>query len=93
MGHLRIFLAAGVGPRLWLLAIVLVVSSALGLYYYLRIIVTMYQQPEAEPAAFRPSLPLAASLVLGLLTLLLVWLGVYPTPLLDVIRAALAQFV
>jgi NADH-quinone oxidoreductase subunit N len=92
-------LAVGVGSRLWLLAIGLVVSSALGLYYYLRIIVTMYQQPEAaaiaetEPAASRPSLPLAGGLVLGVLTLLLVLVGVYPVPLLDLIRAALAGLV
>jgi NADH-quinone oxidoreductase subunit N len=87
-------LAAGVGSSLWLLVIGMVVSSALGLYYYLRIIVTMYQQPEAEPApaAPRPSLPLASGLVLGLLMLLLVWLGVYPTPLLEMIQTALAQF-
>jgi NADH-quinone oxidoreductase subunit N len=86
-------LATGVGSSLWLPVITLVVGSALGLYYYLRIIVTMYQQPAAEPVVSRPSLPLAGGLVLGLLALLLVWLGVYPAPLLDVIRAALAQFV
>ena len=88
-------LAVGVGSSRWLLVIGLVVSSALGLYYYLRIIVTMYQQPEAgtEPATSRSPLPLAGGLVLGLLILLLVWLGVYPTPLLEVIQTALAQFV
>ncbi|MFN2243158.1 MAG: NADH-quinone oxidoreductase subunit N, partial [Anaerolineae bacterium] len=70
-------------------------GSAIGLYYYLRVIVVMYQQP--LPSGERPmiaaSLPLAASLVLTLLTFLLVWLGIYPTLLLDVIRAALGRLV
>jgi NADH-quinone oxidoreductase subunit N len=83
-------LAAGVGSALWALVIVLVVSSAIGLYYYLRIVVAMYLQPlpgQAAPLAW----PLAGSLVLAALTLLLVWLGVYPAPLINMIQAAAAS--
>jgi NADH-quinone oxidoreductase subunit N len=88
-------LAAGVGSALWTLVIVLVVSSAIGLYYYLRIVVTMYLQPLAgqegqpQPAA-APALSAAGGAVLAVLTLLLVWLGVYPAPLLAAIQAAVA---
>jgi NADH-quinone oxidoreductase subunit N len=86
-------LAAGVGSALWALVIVLVVSSAIGLYYYLRIVVAMYLQPLAEQAAPPAPLawPLAGSLVLAVLTLLLVWLGVYPAPLINMIQAAAAS--
>ena len=35
-------LAAGVGSALWLLVVVLVVTSAVGLFYYLRVIVALY---------------------------------------------------
>jgi NADH-quinone oxidoreductase subunit N len=86
-------LAAGVGSALWWLVIILVIGSAIGLYYYLRVIVVMYQQPlthEERPMVVA-SLPLAASLVLTLLTFLLVWLGIYPTLLLQMIRAALGR--
>lgn len=81
-------LTAGVDATQWLLVIMLVVGSAIGLFYYLRIIVLMYLQPipERERLGRPPSLSLAASVVLGLLTLVLVWLGIYPAPLLDLIR-------
>jgi NADH-quinone oxidoreductase subunit N len=88
-------LAAGVGSALWWLVLVLVVSSAIGLYYYLRVIVVMYQKsplPEEGPTT-APALPLAAALTLAVLIALLVWLGVYPAPLLDVIRATLGSLV
>ena len=39
--------AAGVGSGLWLLVIMLVINSALGLFYYLRIIAAVYTRPEA----------------------------------------------
>jgi NADH-quinone oxidoreductase subunit N len=86
-------LAAGVGSALWALVVVLVIGSAIGLYYYLRIVVAMYLQPLPEQAAPAVPLawPLAGSLVLAALTLLLVWLGVYPAPLLSVIQAAAAS--
>jgi NADH-quinone oxidoreductase subunit N len=79
--------AAGVGSALWLLVIVLVVASAIGLFYYLRIVVAMYQPPpEGAPAPARVSLPIAGSVTLAVLTLLLVWLGVYPTPFIQMIQ-------
>ena len=78
---------------MWALVVVLVIGSAIGLYYYLRIVVAMYLQPQPEQAApaVLPAWPLAGSLVLAALTLLLVWLGVYPAPLLSVIQAAAAS--
>jgi len=88
-------LTAGVGSALWWLVIILVVGSAIGLYYYLRIIVVMYQrsiQPGAE-AATAPAVSIAAVMVLAVLIGLLVWLGVYPAPLLDLIRATLGSLV
>lgn len=79
---------AGVGSALWLLVITLVVSSAIGLYYYLRIIVVMYLQPRLreEQIATAPALSLSGNLTLAVLVLVLVWLGVYPTPLINVIQ-------
>jgi NADH:ubiquinone oxidoreductase subunit 4 (subunit M) len=45
------------------------------------------RRPEAEPHAEPHSI--AGSYVLVVLTILLVWLGVYPAPLLKVIRTVL----
>jgi NADH-quinone oxidoreductase subunit N len=84
-------LTAGVGSALWWLVIVLVVSSAIGLYYYLHIIVVMYlHTTEEEQAVAVPALPLAGGVVLALLMMTMLWLGVYPTPLLEMIRSAIA---
>jgi NADH-quinone oxidoreductase subunit N len=68
----------------------LVVSSTLGLFYYLRILVAMYSQPgstEVEGEASTLSLSLPAILALGALSGVIVLLGVYPAPLWGVILA------
>ncbi len=84
-------LTAGVGSALWALVLVLVAGSAIGLFYYLRIVVVMFAAPaeqsegtEASGARFVP----ASGLVLFLLTALLVWFGVYPAPFIRLIEAA-----
>jgi NADH-quinone oxidoreductase subunit N len=92
-------LAAGVGSSLWFLAFILVVNSAIGLYYYLRVIVAMLARPDAAtiaslpPSANAPSRrlgSLCAGATLAILLLSLVWLGVYPAPLIEIIQSAVA---
>jgi NADH-quinone oxidoreductase subunit N len=84
-------LTAGAGSALWWLVILLVVSSTIGLYYYLRIIVAMYLRSEEEgEAVAAPALPLTGSAALAVLVMALVWLGIYPTPLLELSRSAIA---
>ena len=80
---------AGVGSAQWLLVIALVIASAIGLFYYLRLVTAMYQRPEGRSyaALTAPSLTWATGLTLAALTLLLVWLGVNPSPLISVIQA------
>jgi NADH-quinone oxidoreductase subunit N len=85
--------AAGASAGAWALILILVTTSAIGLFYYLRIVVVLYQQPAAGDRAHEP-IPLrapAATLVLAALTVILVWLGVYPTPLLRVIQRAIGS--
>ena len=88
-------LSAGVGSALWLLVLVLVLGSVLGLFYYLRIVVVMLMTPSAERAedgrAARPRLVPASGVVLTLLLLLLLWFGVYPTPFLRLIEEAVVS--
>ncbi|HWQ55109.1 MAG TPA: NADH-quinone oxidoreductase subunit N [Bryobacteraceae bacterium] len=77
--------AAGASTALWLLILTLVVTSGVGVYYYLRVIVALYATETA--AGPMPAVPTGAGVVLGVLTAALLFLGVYPGPLLDVIRA------
>jgi NADH-quinone oxidoreductase subunit N len=84
--------AAGASSSIWMLLIVLVVSSVIGLYYYLRIIVALYSDmpaPGAARAEF-PSLSAANGLVLAALAVLLLWFGIHPGPLMNVIRDSVA---
>ena len=85
--------AAGVGAAQWTLVIVLVVGSAIGLFYYLRLIVVMSSQlPETEAGRSwpRPSqLRAGAGLALVILAVSIVWLGVYPAHLSNLIQACM----
>lgn len=81
-------LATGVGSALWLLVIILVLNSAIGLYYYIRIIVVMYsEREEGEEVPSRPSFALGGGVILAVLLLLLVWFGVFPAGIMDVIKS------
>ncbi len=76
-------LAAGASVGNWLLMLVLVITSGIGVFYYLRVLVVMYSRPEREPA-FTPA-PAGLG-VLTVLTVTIVWLGVYPSPLMALLR-------
>ncbi|HUJ19757.1 MAG TPA: NADH-quinone oxidoreductase subunit N [Nitrospirota bacterium] len=82
--------AAGVGSGLWLLVVALVINSALGLFYYLRVIVALYSQADASQPSGEPASRLGNA-VLAVLAVLLVWLGVYPGPLLAIIQRVIGR--
>jgi NADH-quinone oxidoreductase subunit N len=88
-------LAASVASALWLLAVLVVLNSAMGLFYYLRLVVTMYAPLPQEAAVSiphpAPSWSWAGGAVLAILTTLLIWLGVYPAPFLGMIRMTVAS--
>lgn len=83
-------LAAGVGPALWILVITLVVTSTIGLFYYLRVVTTMFSRPVEEAPAYGRYLSSSGVLALVALTLLLFWLGVFPTPVIQMIQETVA---
>jgi NADH-quinone oxidoreductase subunit N len=83
--------AAGASSATWALIIILVVSSVIGLFYYLRIIAVMYGTAEPSSIAILSSSSSAAGVVLGALTGLLIWFGVYPEPLLRLIQSTLPK--
>jgi NADH-quinone oxidoreductase subunit N len=84
-------LNAGAGVGLWWLLLLLAVTSSVGLVYYLRVIFALYQpMPDAGVEAVSQSFSLAGASALSALALLLLWLGLYPAPLLAFIQRALA---
>ena len=88
---------AGAGSQLWWLLIVLVVSSTIGLYYYTRVVVAMYaRQPQATASA-SPVARLgeiagsrAGATVLVVVTGLVLFLGIYPSPLIRLLEHIVA---
>ena len=85
-------LTAGVGSALWAPVLVLVATSAIGLFYYLRVIVALYSSApttnDRGVQLFGHGLSWSGSLVLAGLLILLLWLGVYPGPFLRLIQQA-----
>ncbi|RJQ20519.1 MAG: NADH-quinone oxidoreductase subunit N [Nitrospiraceae bacterium] len=82
---------AGANSALWPLVIILVITSAIGLYYYLRIIIVLYEQPEHEgPGPMLQHVTLTGHFVMTALAVMLIWIGVYPSPIISIIQAAVA---
>lgn len=85
-------LAAGTSSNIWTLVLVLIATSVIGLYYYLRIVVALYAPPENVGLAGRTvaqvsGVSVESQSILWLLTALLIWFGVYPEQLLELIRS------
>jgi len=80
---------AGVSASLWFLIVVLLLTSGIGLFYYLRVVVAIFSPAPQAPAPAAP-LTLAGGLTLAGLTVLLVGLGVLPSLLLEIVRNMVA---
>jgi NADH-quinone oxidoreductase subunit N len=64
-------------------SVVLVVTSVIGLGYYLRVVAAMYMEPEQEPVDGAPLFsPLCLSIVTLCCSVGIVLIGVWPQPLL-----------
>lgn len=86
-------IAAGASTGIWALILILVLTSTIGLFYYLRIVATMFadRPVNAERSSVTVMrLPVASAYTLLVLTILLIWFGVYPSVLLNAIHTVLA---
>jgi NADH-quinone oxidoreductase subunit N len=88
LGKVYVFIA-GIQAGLWWQTGCLVFASAIGLVYYLRIVAIMTAAPKekegcacAMPAISAP----AVKVLLALLAVVVLWLGIYPAPLLRIIE-------
>lgn len=83
-------IAAGVEAQLWWLLGAMVLGSAIGVFYYLRVMVTLFMR---EPNMHRHDAPFdwgqgAGGIMLLVVALLVFVLGVYPQPLLELVQHA-----
>ena len=85
-------LSAALKSNLVGLAIILVLNSAVGAYYYLRIIVMMYMREPRGEVPVTP-VPVAAALAITVCVLLTLYLGVLPGPVLDYAAHSARQLV
>ena len=76
---------AAINANLFALAIIGVVTSVVGAYYYLRIVKVMYFD---EPAAAYDAMPAGVKLVLALSSIFVVLFGIVPAPLVAAAGAA-----
>jgi len=79
-------ITAGAQGGIWWLIITLVLTSAASLFYYLRIVVAMFSPPlenKTQPPA--AGISYSGGLVLTVMTVLLIWVGSAPGPLIDLI--------
>ena len=84
LGKLFIFECA-VEQQHWTLVILGVITVAAGFYYYLKVIRAMYWLPPADPDAPEIEVGRLAKITIALLCALIIWLGVYPAPLLSLL--------
>ena len=84
-------LAVGVQAHLWWLTAGVVIGSAIGLYYYLRVAVSLYlsapqQLNRDAPGNWQYS---AGGIVVLISALLVLIFGIYPQPLIDIVQRAM----
>jgi NADH-quinone oxidoreductase subunit N len=87
-------LDVGIHATLWAPALILVLGSVLGLFYYLRVIVMMYSAPVETDLSGQVSIaPFTAQLTLVVLVLLLIGFGIYPNALITLIQNAVGGLI
>jgi NADH-quinone oxidoreductase subunit N len=87
-------IAMGVSAHLWWLTGAVVVGSAIGLYYYLRVTVSLFlNAPESLKRDTPSNWALTAGGVVVLISAILVlFLGIYPQPLIALVQMAQPMF-
>ncbi|MDG2091070.1 MAG: NADH-quinone oxidoreductase subunit N [Gammaproteobacteria bacterium] len=93
IGKFYVF-TSGVEGSLWFLLTMLIIGSAIGLYYYLRIIYAILQPikkvSKQDPAS--KAIPFGTNAVLAITTIFVIYLGVYPMPMIEILQSLAASF-
>lgn len=85
LGKLFIFESA-IEQQHYVLVALGVVTVAAGFYFYLKVVRAMYWQQPANPEAPEIEVGAPAKFTIAALCALTIWLGVYPLPLLSILR-------
>jgi NADH-quinone oxidoreductase subunit N len=75
---------AGINSNLWVLVISLIINSVIGLYYYLRVVSTMFSTANDETF---PAISLSGKIVLSFIAISIVLLGIFPQWILQLISS------
>src|SRR5690606_27218787 len=79
--------AASIEASLWVLLALVIVGSGIGLFYYLRVLVTLYLEPDDAALEHQPARVSAPGhAVLAAATRLVLWLCIFPAQLIDLVR-------
>jgi NADH-quinone oxidoreductase subunit N len=83
--------AAGVQSHLWSLVLLLAINSVIGLYYYIKIIAIMFDKADVVKSAknLNPLVYIMSSFTMAILTILLIWIGVNPQALMELIKGVI----
>ena len=91
-------IAVGVDAGLWWMVLALIAHSVVSLYYYLRLIVTLFGEEPATATAPYGQIPHSsqpvgwtAAFSLGLVASVILMLGVYPNPLMELIHNSVSN--
>ncbi len=89
MGKFYVFSAAVKAGYIWL-AILGVIAAMISVYYYLRVVVYLYmREPEGEATTW-PKLVPAVGVALGVAVVAILGMGVWPGPIMGVLRQTVA---
>jgi NADH-quinone oxidoreductase subunit N len=75
---------AGVKSGYWLLAVSLVINSVISLYYYLRVVKTMFDQTATISTL---KVPVIVNLVLAVIVIGILFLGIFPSVMTEIINS------
>jgi NADH-quinone oxidoreductase subunit N len=90
LGKVYVMIAGATAER-WALLVILVLSSAVGACYYLRVAVLLFSRAHAAVPAQEPiRVHFGSAIVLVCVAILSVYLGCYPAPMLAVIHGLVA---
>ena len=83
-------ITTGIDGSLWILVWALVLGSAVSIYYYLRVVLAMTRSGTAVQYPYATQTPEGMS-ILVILGAMLITFGIYPTPLIDMVRNVLGS--
>ncbi len=87
-------MATAVNAQLWWLTAAVVLGSAIGLYYYLRMMVSLYIRGSQTPARIAPSdwAMSAGGIVVLLSAIVVVVFGLWPQPFITLVGHAVLAY-